>query len=99
MASVRVFAYAKAIDGKEEAVREQFLELVKASRAEEGAELYELFESTDGGEFLVNEQYAGLEDFEQHKTSDHFRNAMTALKPLLDGDIKIWVVDPVEPVL
>ncbi len=99
MSSVRVFARAKAIAGKEEAVREVMLELVKASRAEDGTELYELFETTDGGEFIVNEQYGGPEDFEQHKSSDHFRAAGAQLAPLLDGELTIWVVDPVEPVL
>ncbi len=99
MASVRVFARAKSIAGKEEAMREQFLELVKASRTEDGCELYELFETTDGGEFVISEQYGGPEDFEQHKSSDHFRAAMVALEPIMDGGLNIWVVDPVEPVL
>jgi quinol monooxygenase YgiN len=99
MAEVRVFARAKAKAGKEESLREQLLELVKASRTEDGVELYELFETTDGGEFLFSEQYAGPEEFEVHKSSDHFKNAGVAMQPLLDGELTIWVVDPVEPVL
>ena len=99
MSSVRVFARAKAIAGKEEAMREVLLELVKASRTEDGCELYELFETTDGGEFIVSEQYGSAEDFEQHKSSDHFRQAGTARGGILDGELLIEVVDPVEPVL
>ena len=99
MATVRVFARAKAKDGKERELREQFLELVKASRTEEGAELYELFETTDGGEFLVSEQYGSPEDFEAHKSSDHYRAGIAAMQPLLDGELMVWMVDPVEPVL
>ena len=99
MASVRVFARAKAKAGKEQDMREQWLELVKATRTEDGVELYELFETTDGGEFLFSEQYAGHEEFEQHKSSDHFKQAMSAIQPLMDGELTIWVVDPVEPVL
>ena len=80
-------------------MREQLLELVKASRTEDGVELYELFETTDGGEFFFSEQYAGHEEFEQHKSSDHFKQAMAAIRPMLDGELSIWEVDPVEPVL
>ena len=99
MAEVRVFARAKAKAGKEEAARELFLELVKKSRTEDGADFYELFESKDGGEFLFSEQYGSPEEFEAHKSSDHFQQAMEAALPVLDGEITIWVVDPVEPVL
>ena len=76
MAEVRVFARAKAKAGKEEAARELFLELVKKSRTEDGADFYELFESKDGGEFLFSEQYGSPEEFEAHKSSDHFQQAM-----------------------
>ena len=99
MANVRVFAQARAKSGQEQKLREVLLELVKASRIEEGVIFYELFETTDGGEFLFNEEYAGNEDFETHKSSDHFKQAGEAMEPLLDGPLVIWVVDPVEPVL
>jgi quinol monooxygenase YgiN len=99
MAEVRVFARAKAKDGREHAMREALLELVKASRAEDGVDFYELYETTDGGEFLFSEQYASKEEFEQHKSSDHFKAAGAAIAHLIDGDLTIWVVDPVEPVL
>ncbi len=99
MAKVRVFARAKSKAGKEQELRETLLELVKASRLEDGVELYELFETTDGGEFLFSEEYAGSEEFEGHKDSDHFKNATVQMQPMLDGELTIWVVDPVEPVL
>ena len=99
MAKVRVFARVKSKAGREQELREQLLELVKASRAEEGVDFYELYETTEGGEFLFSEQYAGQEEFEAHKGSDHFRKAGAAMQPLLDGELTIWVVDPVEPVL
>jgi quinol monooxygenase YgiN len=99
MGQVRVFARLKSKDGREQAMREVLLDLVKASRAEDGVDFYELFETTDGGEFLFSEQYASREDFEAHKSSDHIKAALTAAEPLKDGDLTIWVVDPVEPVL
>lgn len=99
MANVRVFAQAKAKAGQEQKLREVLLELVKASRIEEGVIFYELFETTDGGEFLFNEEYAGQPEFEAHKSSDHFKLAGDAMELLLDGELVIWVVDPVEPVL
>ena len=99
MAEVRVFAQVKAKAGKEQNLREQLLELVKASRTEEGIMLYELFETTDGGEFLFSEEFAGHEEFEAHKSSEHFKKAMVTMQPLLDGELTVWVVDPVEPVL
>lgn len=99
MGQVRVFAQLKSKDGKEQAMREVLLELVKASRAEDGVDFYELFETTDGGEFFFSEQYASKEDFETHKSSDHFKAALAAAEPLKDGELSVWVVDPVEPVL
>ncbi len=99
MAEVRVFAQLKAKAGKEQAMREVLLTLVKASRSEDGVDFYELFETTDGGEFLFNEQYASREDFEAHKSSDHFKAAGAAIQPLKEGELIIWAVDPVEPVL
>ncbi len=99
MAEVRVFARAKAKAGKEEAMRELLLELVKKSRTEDGADFYELFETKDGGEFLFSEQYGSPEEFEAHKSSDHFQQAMETAEALLDEKMTIWVVDPVEPVL
>ena len=99
MGEVRVFAKAKAKAGREQDLREVLLELVKASRVEDGTDFYELFETTDGGEFLFSEQYSSQEDFELHKSSDHFEAAGAAMQPLLDGELTIWVVDPVEPVL
>ncbi len=95
MAEVRVFARAKAKDGREQAMREVLLDLVKASRAEDGVDFYELYETTDGGEFLFSEQYASKEEFELHKSSDHFKAAGAAIAPLIDGELTIWVVDPV----
>ncbi len=94
-----MFARARAKAGKEQDLREQLLELVKASRTEDGVDFYELFETTDGGEFLFSEQYGSPEEFEAHKSSEHFKAAGEAMGPLLDGELQIWVVDPVEPVL
>jgi quinol monooxygenase YgiN len=99
MAKVRVFAHAKSKAGREQEMREHLLGLVKASREEDGVAFYELHETTDGGEFLFSEQYAGQEEFERHKDSDHFKEAGKAIAPLLDGELTIWVVDPVEPVV
>jgi quinol monooxygenase YgiN len=98
MSEVRVFAHVKSKAGREQAMRTVLLDLVKASRAEDGVDFYELFETNDGGEFLVNEQYASREDFEAHKSSDHFKAAGAAAEPLKEGELTIWVVDPVEPV-
>ena len=98
MAKVRVFAHAKSKTGREQEMREHLLELVKASRAEDGVDFYDLHETTDGGEFLFSEQYAGQHEFERHKDSEHFKNAGKAIESLLDGGLTIWVVDPVEPV-
>ena len=98
MAEVRVFARMKAKASKEHEVREILLELVRASRVEDGNDFYELFETDDGGEFLFSEQYASPEDFESHKSSDHFKTAVAAVEPYLDDEVKIWVVDPVEPI-
>lgn len=98
MAAVRVFAHAKAKAGKEQDLREAILELVKASRAEEGVDFYETYETTEGGEFLFSEQYADQDAFVSHKSSAHFKHASQVFPGLLDGGLTIWETDPLEPV-
>ncbi len=90
MATVRVFARLKSKPGNEEVIRGELQTLVLATRQEEGVLLYELFETLEGGEFLMNEEYRDLAAFEAHVASAHLRHAVAACTPLMAGGLKLW---------
>jgi quinol monooxygenase YgiN len=90
MDTVRVFARLKSKPGNESLVREGMTLLVDASRQEKGVSLYELYETEDGGEFLVNEEYTDEAAFESHLASDHLKNAVARITPLLLGGLEHW---------
>ena len=98
MASVQVFSRLKVKAGKEREAREHLLELVKASRMEAGVEQYEMYETTQGGEFLFRTQYASQEEFVKHDHSEHIQRAMAEVLPMLEGQPSVWIVNLVEPV-
>ncbi len=57
MATTRIFARIESKPEHVDAVRNTLLELVQGSRTEPGVIFYELFETREGGLFLVNEEY------------------------------------------
>ncbi len=92
---LHVFARAKSKPGHEDELREVLRALARDSRQEPGVLLYELFETNERGEFLFREQYVDEAAFEAHKRSRHIRRTVVQATPLLDGNMSLWVVDPV----
>ena len=90
MAAVRVFARLKSKPGHEAAIREALQALVTATRQEVGVIFYELFETLDGGEFIVNEEYKDQAAFDSHMTSNHLQHAVAVCSPLMRGGLKLW---------
>ena len=90
MATVRVFAKIESKAGNEEAIRAAMAQLVAASRAESGVLVYELYETVDGGVYLVNEEYKDQASFDAHMASEHFKEAARLLTPLIAGGLSIW---------
>ena len=97
MSTTRVFARLISKPEHADAVRDTMLELVRGSLAEPGVVFYELFETREGGVFLVNEEYRDAEAFDAHLASPHFKAAGAALQGLLVSDLDIWNVVPREP--
>ena len=95
--TTRVFARIKSKPDHTEAVRAVLLELVTASRTEPGVIFYELFETREGGEFLVNEEYHDAAAFDAHLASPHFTAAGAKLQDLLAAPVDIWNTVPREP--
>lgn len=90
MATVIVFARLRSKPGNETAIREALLTLVAATRQEDGVIFYELFETLDGGEFIVNEEYRDQAAFDLHMASNHLKHAAAVCTPLMLGELKLW---------
>ncbi len=90
MATVRVFARLKSKPGNEAAIREAMQQLVTATRQESGVLFYELFETLEGGEFLVNEEYKDQAAFDSHLASEHLQHTVAFCTPMLVGGLKLW---------
>lgn len=97
MDSTRVFARIQSKPQHAESVLGILLELVRQSRQEPGVIFYELFETQEGGEFLVNEKYQDAAAFEAHLASPHFKEAAAKLHELLAEPVKIWNTVSREP--
>ena len=91
---VRVFAQIRSKPECTEALRGILQKLVQTSRAEAGVLTYELFESEDGT-FLFREEYADAGALEKHKNARHVAVAFGRAAPLTDGELSLWVVEPV----
>jgi quinol monooxygenase YgiN len=91
---LNVFARAVSKPGQEESLRSTLRELGRRSRMESGVRYYEIFETQAGGEFLFREQYRDEEAFEAHKSSRHVRAAVARAVPMMEGDLTLWVADP-----
>ncbi len=90
MNTVRVFARLKSKTGNEDSIREGLMQLVSATRQESGVLKYELYETVDGGEFILDEEYGDQLAFEVHIASDHLKNAVALLTPMMLGGLKLW---------
>lgn len=93
---VRLFAHGKAKPGQAFALRVLAVELLRNSHGQKGIEIYEAFESLDGQEFIFSEQYADQEALDQHMSEERFKQIMTAMYPIVDGEIRIWAVKQIK---
>ena len=90
---VSVIAEIKAKAGHEEEVRVILHELVVASRAEEGCEVYYLLEDKKKpGSFSTYEEWANVEAVEKHLAGDAATTALGKAKPMLAEELKLTVL-------
>jgi quinol monooxygenase YgiN len=92
---LHVFARAKSKEGQAAELRVILRQLAETSRTEAGVLRYELFETSDSGEFLFHEEYSSREAFEAHRASPHVRRAVRLAYRVMDGGLTLWETHPV----
>lgn len=76
----RVVATIIALAGSHDVVRAALVDLVAATRTEEGCVSYELFESAAAaGTFITIETWRSAADLAEHMTTPHIAAALTAV--------------------
>jgi quinol monooxygenase YgiN len=59
------------------------------TRAESGCRSYDLYESVDGGDFVLFERYRTRHALEEHRGSTHYQNYRAQLSPLLAEPVAV----------
>jgi quinol monooxygenase YgiN len=72
MAKVQVIARFVAREGSERQLRALLQSMLAPTRAEQGCEMYELYESDSKGRFYLNETWASQAALDQHMAMPHF---------------------------
>jgi quinol monooxygenase YgiN len=87
---VVIIAQAKAQPGKSEELGKQLLELLKASRLQEGVLQYDLHRSTkDPDTWVMYEKYESQKLFEAHVASEPLQKFLSLAPDLVEGGLKI----------
>jgi quinol monooxygenase YgiN len=89
MSKVRVIARAVAKHGQKMKVRALLRGMLAPTRAEEGCEVYELFESHEPGTFYFYELWESKAALVQHAASPHFQALQDQLTDLLVGPFEV----------
>ncbi len=96
MSDLQVVATIPAKPEAVDQIRAALLELVTATRQEDGCLSYELFESAAApGTFVTVERWRAQEDLDAHMHTPHIAAAMGAADGNLSGDIAIHPLTPV----
>ena len=66
------------------------------TRAEPGCRSYDLYESVDGGDFVLFERYRSRSALEEHRGSTHYQNYRAQLGGLLTKPIEVTVLDALD---
>ena len=87
---VIIVAQATAKPGKSEELGNALLELVRATRLQDGVLVYDLHRSAQSSNhWLVYEQYASAEAFDAHMASEPLQNFLSMVPELVDGEVEI----------
>ena len=63
------------------------------TRAEHGCRSYDLYESVDGGDFVLFERYQSRSALEEHRVSTHYANYRARLSGLLAKPVVVTELD------
>lgn len=85
-----VVAKIKSISGKEEEMKQAFLEVIPEVAKEDGTLVYTLHQNqNDPTVFLFYEKYTGMDALVAHSATPHFKALFKTILPLLDGEPEI----------
>lgn len=77
--------------------RSSLAELVAATREEDGCVAYTASESgTQPGLFVTVEEWRSQDDLDRHLTTPHVARAFEVLGPMLEGEVAIHPLRPLE---
>jgi len=94
--SVAVIARFAPRPGSREALRALLKTMVTPTRSEDGCRTYDLYESADGGDFVLFERYRNRRALEAHRASPHYVDYRAQVTELLTGPIEVNVLDVVD---
>jgi len=85
-----VVAKIKAVNGKEDEMKNALLEMIPKVKEEEGTLVYTLHQDqNDPTIFLFYEKYKDLDALMVHSATPYFKELFKTLKPMLEGQPEI----------
>jgi quinol monooxygenase YgiN len=92
---VRVIARSVARTGKENQLRGLLQGMLVPTRAEQGCESYELYESDSKGRFYFDETWESKAALDKHTATPHFRHLEQAIAELLEEPFEVNILEMV----
>lgn len=95
MTEVRVIARSVAREGKESQLRALLQGMLVPTRAEQGCESYELYESDTKGRFYFDETWESKAALDKHTATPHFKHLEQAIGELLEEPFEVNILKTV----
>ncbi len=96
MTEVRVIARSVARKGKENQLRALLQSMLAPTRAEQGCESYELYESNSKGRFYFDETWESKAALDKHTATPHFKHLEEAIGELLEEPFEVNILKRVQ---
>jgi quinol monooxygenase YgiN len=87
--SIAVIAWFTPRPESREALHTLLGGMTTPTRAEHGCRTYDLYESVDGGDFVLFERYRSRGALEEHRGSTHYQNYRAHLSELLAKPVAV----------
>ncbi|MFY9793921.1 MAG: putative quinol monooxygenase [Candidatus Sulfotelmatobacter sp.] len=95
MTEVRVIARSVAREGKESQLRALLQGMLVPTRAEQGCDSYELYESDTKGRFYFDETWESKAALDKHTATPHFKHLEQAIGELLEEPFEVNILKTV----
>jgi quinol monooxygenase YgiN len=92
---LRVIARAVARKGKENQLRALLQGMLVPTRAEQGCESYEIYESDSAGRFYFDETWKSKAALDKHVATPHFKHLEQAVGELLAEPFEVNILERV----